>query len=314
MALNRKQRAAARAEQVPNPGHVRGGVALYISRHPHEFSVVDRNLLEDVISNYAAAASDTRSPVDPRERVWFGAWSSHKRHDRNCDCRSRMHVSPISSKRSEKCLRHYKRRRRRMFERGHLVLRQKSEKGGLLKAVGRRRARGRAHAVWFGPAIEACIKEIQRANRGLRAEPDAVKNALGLVSEGLGVDLKDIASVAQPAETLVDQPLDASGNGVSGVVGLDQPHRESELLGNERQQPWVGVGQPARQMRGLLSKFFTPDGRRRVSRSTLHGKASEVEAGQQILALHGPLCTCENCMAAHLEQLPGHDPPAVAQP
>jgi hypothetical protein len=150
---------------------VRAAVMKVLSLHADEICATDYELLNDAIASYAARHATARPGEDPRDRVWLGAWSSHKRHRPDCDCKSRMRRGRVSGKWSERCLRHYKRRRKKLFELEILVVRKRSVKGGLLKAIGNRRARGNAHEVWFGPEVEAAIEKVMHANRGVPEPP-----------------------------------------------------------------------------------------------------------------------------------------------
>ncbi len=127
-----------------------------------------------------------------------------------------------------------------------------------------------------------------------------------------------IASLQDPGfnqliEPLLDKTLPVSRQ-QAGVQGLDDAKRELTQLGENGQPLRVGISQAASQKFSLLTKFLTPNGRRRIpprSSFASHAKASEMEAGTT--SLHGPNCTCERCMA-QLELLSGHDPPEPAKP
>lgn len=248
-SLKKRQRAAARADQAPAIGHVRQALMNVLSRHTAEVCPTDYRLAEDFVYHYAAAVyTEKEHRQDPRTRVFMGAWSSHHRHRPGCDCRSRMRRSPVSHRVTEKCLRQIKRRRKALVELGIFVISKRSEKGGLLKAIGRHRARGNSHAMWVGSEVEAEIMRLQRANRGA-APPDPV-----------------------------------------GIPTLENTERHLE-------QPAVAAAPAAFKAHGLLTRFLTPEGRRRVSPRA------------PVAQLHGPTCTCESCCQRWLWPA-GPDPPS----
>jgi hypothetical protein len=154
---------------------VRQALMNVLSRHAAEVCPTDYELAEDLVHHYAAAYSrDSRE--DPRDRVFMGSWSTHRKHRPDCDCRSRMRRSPRPNRSgrynvNEHCLRQVKRRRRRLLELNIFVIRKRSEKGGMLKASKFRRARGNAHVIWVGPEVEAEIRRLQHINRGAPPPP-----------------------------------------------------------------------------------------------------------------------------------------------
>jgi len=167
-----------------------------LSRHAGETCPTDYELAEDLVHHYAAAYSRS-GREDPRDRVFMGSWSTHRKHRPDCDCRSRMRRSPKPNSNgryniNEHCLRQVKRRRRRLLELDILVIRKRSEKGGMLKASKFRRARGNAHVIWVGPEVEAEIRRLQHINRG--APPPAPIPVMG----DLDVD-EQPATMSSPA-------------------------------------------------------------------------------------------------------------------
>jgi len=168
---------------------VRQALSNVLARHAGEISPTDYQLVDDFVYHYAAAVyTEKEHREDPRNRVFMGAWSSHKRHKPEHDCRQHFHRSPASGKWNEGCLRNIKRRRNHLLELGVFVIRVRSMKGGMLKATKKHKARGNSHVIWLGAVVEAELQRIQHANRGTSPQPPLV--------------LADVGDVEAPARSI----------------------------------------------------------------------------------------------------------------